>query len=326
VQYADYTLWQRERLSDEQDPGSAAAVEAGYWRKALAGLPEELSLPFDRPRPSVASHRGGTVEFEVPAGVHAGLAAVARGCGATLFMAVQAAVAVLLSRLGAGTDIPLGMLVAGRGDVALDDLVGFFVNTLVLRTDVSGDPSFAELLARVREADLAALAHQDVPFERLVEVLNPVRSMARHPLFQVLVTADDGGGLGLELPGVEVAAESAELGVAKFDLSFALSERVTAGGRPEGLDGKLEYASELFDRATAQALAGRLVGVLTAVAGNPGMRVSEVEELSSAERELLPRERNDTSADAPLVKVDRRPWRDSSDSPRPRSDSPTGRT
>jgi non-ribosomal peptide synthetase component F len=231
-------------------------------------------------------------------------------------MVVQAAVAVLLSRLGAGTDIPLGMVVAGRGDVALDDLVGFFVNTLVLRTDVSGDPPFAELLGRVREADLAALAHQDVPFERLVEVLNPVRSMARHPLFQVLVTAEDGGGgLELELPGVEVAAESAELGVAKFDLSFALSERVVAGERPGGLDGKLEYASDLFDRGPAQALAGRLVSVLTAVAANPGMRVSEVEVLSAAERKLLLAERNDTAADAPLVRVDRRPWRDSSGSP-----------
>jgi hypothetical protein len=324
VQYADYTLWQRELLGDEQDPGSAAAVQAGYWREALAGLPEELSLPFDRPRPAVASHRGGMVEFEVPVGVHAGLAAVARGCGATLFMVVQAAVAVLLSRLGAGTDIPLGTVVAERGDVALDDLVGFFVNTLVLRTDVSGDPSFTELLGRVREADLAALAHQDVPFERLVEVLNPVRSMARHPLFQVLVTADYGGG-GLELPGVEVAAESAGLGVAKFDLSFALSERGAAGGRPGGLDGKLEYASELFDRETAQALAGRLVGVLTAVAANPGMRVGEVEVLPAAERELLLTERNETAADAPLVRVDRRRWRDSSDPPVRGTDCPAGR-
>jgi nonribosomal peptide synthetase DhbF len=154
-----------------------------------------------------------------------------------------------------------------------------------------------------------------VPFERLVEVLNPVRSMARHPLFQVLVTADDGGGrLGLELPGMEVAAEPADLGVAKFDLSFALTERAVVGGRPEGLDGKLEYATDLFDRGTAQALAGRLVGVLAAVVANPGMRVSEVEVLSAAEREVLS-ERNDTAADAPLVRVDRRSWRDSSGSP-----------
>ncbi|MFD9375440.1 amino acid adenylation domain-containing protein [Streptomyces sp. NPDC059999] len=281
VQYADYTLWQREVLGEEDDPISELSRQIDHWRSALAGLPEELVLPTDRPRPPRPSHRGDTVPFRVSRATHERLLALAGETRGSLFMVVQAALATLLHRIGAGEDIPVGSVVAGRTDEALDDLVGFFVNTLVLRTDVSGDPTFRELVERVREADLAAYAHQDVPFERLVEVLNPERSMARHPLFQVMLAFQNTGEATLDLAGLSIAAQDIEFDAAKFDLTFQLAEGAS------GLEGSVEYAVDLFDRVTAQALAARLVAVLDAVAADPEVRVGAVEVLSERERALV---------------------------------------
>ena len=301
VQYADYTLWQRGLLGGDQDLGSVLARQVEYWRSALAGLPEQLELPFDRSRPAYPSYRGGQIPVDVDAELHRGLAELAREHRVTLFMVVQAGLAVLLSRSGAGADIPIGVPVDGRGDEALRHLIGFFVNTLVLRTDLSGDPSFAEVLARVRDRNLAAYAHQDVPFERLVEVLNPVRSTAHHPLFQVMLASDDDSTRQWQVPGLRAREEQLTGQAAKFDLSLAIRPRHEADGTPAGISGTLEFATDLFDQGTAQALAGRLVRLLGQVAADPGLRVSGVELLTAAERELVTAGWNDTARDVPAA-------------------------
>ncbi|MFG3003155.1 amino acid adenylation domain-containing protein, partial [Streptomyces calvus] len=299
VQYADFTLWQREVLGSEEDPESEISRQLAYWKEALAGLPEELELPADRPRPATASYRGDTVEFDVPAELHARLVELARESRSSVFMVVQAALGTLLSRLGAGDDVPIGTPIAGRTDDAVEDLVGFFVNTLVLRTDLSGDPTFRELVGRVRERALAAYAHQDVPFERLVEVLNPVRSMSRHPLFQTMLTWNDTSAPGNRdtvhrLPELAVTGRPVSTGVAKFDLSFALEDRYTPEGGSAGLHGTLGFSTDLFDRDTAAAIAERFVRVLEAVAADPDVAVSRVDVLSPVERDRVLTEWNDT--------------------------------
>ncbi|MDX2391915.1 amino acid adenylation domain-containing protein [Streptomyces sp. DK15] len=295
VQYADYALWQRDVLGGEDDPRSAVSRQLVHWRDSLDGIPEELGLPTDRPRPALPSHRGGTAPFHVPAALHRRLLEVAERSDSSLFMVVQAALAALLSRLGGGTDIVIGTPIAGRTDEALDDLVGFFVNTLALRTDTSGDPTLRELLRRVRDTDLAAYENQDVPFERLVEVLNPARAMARHPLFQVMLALHNNTEDLPHLPSVTAAAMPVDLDAALFDLHFDLTEGRAEDGAPDGMDCYVEYSRDLFDRESADAFGARLVRVLEAFADDLGRRAATVDLLEPAERDRLLLRWNDTA-------------------------------
>ena len=289
AQYADYTLWQQEILGAEADPGSLISQQIAYWTRHLSGLPERLALPTDRPHPADASHHGESLTFQLDASLHRRVLDLAQHHQATLFMVLQAGLALLLSRLGAGTDIPLGTAVAGRTDGALEELVGFFVNTLVLRTDTSGDPSFSQLLARVRSTNLAAYAHQDLPFERLVELLNPTRSLAHHPLFQVMLGPQNTVTVDPELPGLSLSLEPVGLLVAKFALTFYWTEGRSDTGAPLGIEGRIEYATDLFERTTVQSLARRLIRLLDAAAADPGRAASQIELLSPQERhQLLP--------------------------------------
>ncbi|WP_264935944.1 condensation domain-containing protein, partial [Streptomyces sp. A012304] len=295
AQYADYTLWQRDLLGDLTDENSVFAAQLAYWKEKLAGLPEQLRLPADRPRPAVATYRGEHLLVDLDADLHTGLVRLARRSGASLFMVLQAGLAALLTRLGAGTDIPLGSPVAGRTDQALDDLVGFFVNTLVLRTDTSGDPSFQELVHRVRETALGAYAHQDLPFENLVGEINPARSLSHHPLFQVMFALQNAPMGAFELPGLRVAPVTVPTGTAKFDLGFNLHERYDADGAPAGIAGAVEYATDLYDRATVADLVDRWTRLLRAVVADPARPVGRIDVLSADERRLLLHDANDTA-------------------------------
>ncbi|MGW7579516.1 condensation domain-containing protein, partial [Streptomyces sp. NPDC054765] len=298
VQYADYTLWQREVLGDETDPDSLISRQINYWRTTLTALPEQLELPTDRPRPATAGHHGETIPFVWDTDLHGGIVRLAREHQVSVFMVVQAGIAALLTRLGAGTDIPIGSAIAGRTDDALDDLVGFFINTLVLRTDTSGEPSFAELLGRVRETDLAAYTHQDVPFERLVEIVNPTRSLSHHPLFQVMLTFQNNDA-DLELPGLTAQHYALDIASAKFDLSFDVEEQHDSKGAPSGVRGSVEYATDLFDRETAEAIAARLERLLRTVTEDASRPIGELDVLSADERELLLNGWNDTAREVP---------------------------
>ncbi|WP_137873845.1 non-ribosomal peptide synthetase [Rhodococcus sp. Q] len=312
VQYADFTLWQRELLGDPSDSGSLAARQAGYWRETLAGLPEELSLPTDRTRPARFSYRGGAVYLGVDADVVAGMRVVARAHGVSMFMLVQTAVAVLLHKSGAGVDIPIGTPVSGRGERQLEDLVGFFLNTLVLRTDLSGDPTVADLLARVRDSDLAAFENQDLPFEQVVDAArNPAefpsssgagaRSRSVHPLFQTMVVyltepspTDGFGGVAGMTP------ELIEATTAKFDLSFDFVEYAGT----DTVVGMIEYSSDLFDRETVERLAAGLSTVLREIATGPAdLRLSALDAIPAADRRNLTRNWNVNPIDVPDTTV-----------------------
>ncbi|MGW0094915.1 amino acid adenylation domain-containing protein [Streptomyces sp. NPDC003328] len=303
VQYADYTLWQRELLGSEDSPDSLLGRQIAYWRSTLSGLPDHLDLPTDRLRPATQSYRGSRTPIELSAGLHGRIVRIAREEQATVFMVVHAALAALLTRLGTGSDVPIGTPVAGRGDDALNDLVGFFVNTLVLRADTSGNPTFRELLRRVRATDLEAMAHQDLPFELLVEHLNPPRSAARHPLFQTMLSFRNNTAAAFELSGLQLTAEQFDVPTAKFDLLFSIADRYTTEGVPAGLEGVCEYACDLFDEETARTLVARLERFLEAVTTDPDQRISQADVLAPEERSRVLRDWNDTSTEVPWVPV-----------------------
>ncbi len=284
IQYVDYALWQREALGREDQPDSRFGRQLEYWRAALEGVPEVLALPTDGPRPDSATHRGGSVPFTCDARLHTALVELAEARGCTLFMVVLAGLAALLTRLGAGEDIPIGVVTAGRGHPALDDLVGFFVNTLVLRTDTSGDPSFHELLTRVREVNLAAADHQDLPFNRLVEALNPDRSSSRQPLYQVLLAFQNQAAASWDLGPTVMRPEPVNTGIAKTELALTVTETHSDSGAPAGLRGALEYSADLFRPRTAQSLAARLARVLRFAADHPDEPLSHCDVLTSEER------------------------------------------
>ena len=287
VQYIDYTLWQRALLGDLTDAESPIAAQLTYWEQELAGLPERLQLPTDRPYPPVADQRGATVVVDWPAELQQQVTRVAREHNATAFMVVQAALAVLLSKISANSDVAVGFPIAGRSDPALENLVGFFVNTLVLRVDVGGDPTIAEVLAQVRQRSLAAYEHQDVPFEVLVERLNPTRSLTHHPLVQVALAWQNNGPAKPAMGDLQVSPIPVDTNTARMDLLFNSIERSTDGGQPAGIGGAVEFRTDVFDAAGVQALIGRLQRVLVAMAADPGRRVSSIDVLDAGERAQL---------------------------------------
>ncbi|MFH8347731.1 amino acid adenylation domain-containing protein [Streptomyces sp. NPDC018045] len=294
VQYADYALWQRE-----------LDLRAGvaYWTEALRGAPEVLPLPLDHARPPVSAHRGETVAFTLEADLHARLIRLARSTGTSLFMVLHAAIAVLLSRLGGGADIPIGTPVAGRHDDALHETVGCFVNTVVLRTDLSGTPTFAEVLERVRATDLDAFAHQEVPFEQVVEAVNPPRSLSAHPVFQVMLAFQDTPPVAFDMPGLRVEPVAAHGGASRLDLLWSLRQQHGADGAEAGVEGELEYDTELFTPASARRLLARLEGLLRAVVAAPHRRIADLPVLVAGERERMTGRWNATAHDVPATTV-----------------------
>ncbi|MET7801959.1 condensation domain-containing protein, partial [Streptomyces decoyicus] len=299
VQYADYALWQQERLGDIDDPESEIGRQLVHWVAELADLPDEVTFPGDRARPEEASYRGAAHTVLIGAPLHADVLRLAGDQDVTLFMVVQAAVATLLSRHGAGDDIPLGSLAESRDDEALEDLVGFFANTLVLRTDTSGNPSFRELVARVRRTDLAAWSHADVPFDRLVEALNPHRSGARHPLFQVMLTLDNALASRVDLEGVDARFEPSAVNIAKFDLTFEFTQHWSDAGDPAGLDLTLHYARDLYEPRTAESVVARLAAILDLVSRDPSRPVGSLELLGPGEYRQMVVDYNATNAALP---------------------------
>ncbi|HEY3569188.1 MAG TPA: amino acid adenylation domain-containing protein, partial [Thermoanaerobaculia bacterium] len=276
VQYADYAVWQRDRLR-----GEALSAQVAYWRERLAGAPALLRLPLDRPRPAVQRFRGARVDAWLPPELGSALREAGQRQGATLFMVLLAVFAVLLRRHTGEDDLVVGTPSANRDRAELEGLIGFFVNTLVLRADLSGDPSFAELLQRARETALGAYAHQDLPFEKLVAELQPERSLSYSPLFQIMLALQNASPVALELPGLILRDEQTPQEISKLDLTLTVNET------PAGLLCQWRYNSELFDRGTVERLADRLRILAVGIAADPGRPVLELPMVAVAERRQL---------------------------------------
>jgi amino acid adenylation domain-containing protein len=273
IQYADFAAWQREWLDGEQ-----LETQLRYWREQLRDAPALLELPTDRTRPPVQTYSGATARFELPKSLSDSLQRLSRSVGATLFMTLLAAFQTLLQRYSGAADVLVGTPIAGRNRAEIEGLIGFFVNTLVLRTKFDGDPSFNELLRRVREVCLGAYAHQDVPFEKLVEELQPEREMSHAPLFQVMFSLQNAWAGQAQLAGLEMRPLEVESGVAKFDLTLGMNETA------EGLAGLIEYNTDLFEAETIERMIGHLTTLLEGIVADPERSVSRLSLMTGEER------------------------------------------
>jgi hypothetical protein len=284
IQYADYAAWQRDWIR-----GAVFETQLAYWKQQFTTPPPLLNLPFDRPRSLVSSHRGAMQVLKLSAALSKSLSGLSQQQGVTLFMTLLAAFQALLARYTRQEDIAIGSPVAGRNRAELEGLIGFFVNTLVMRTDLGGNPSFIELLQRVREVALAAYAHQDLPFERLVEELQPEREASTNPLFQVMVVLQNAPAETLDVSGLKLTMLANEWVTAKFDLTLFLEET------GDGLSVALEYSTELFDADTIARMLGHYQTLLESIVANPERRLYDLELLTRGERKHLLVELNDTS-------------------------------
>ncbi|MFO0761783.1 MAG: condensation domain-containing protein, partial [Byssovorax sp.] len=290
VQYADYAAWQRRWLT-----GDVLDRQLAYWKKALEGAPRTLDLPTDRPRPRVSAHKGARTFFSYPRDLSRALEALCRREGVTLFMALLAAFDVLLHRYSGQRDLLVGSPIAGRTHAETEPLIGFFVNTLVLRAEIDPTAPFRDLLRQVKARSIDAYAHQDMPFERLVQELAPERDLARAPLFQVLFTLQNAPREAMTLPGLTLRLLGAESGAAKFDLSLGLTET------PDGLQGSIERSTELFDASTIDRMIAHLEVLLRAVASDPGTPIQDLPLLPDVERDTLLTASNGVAIELPPV-------------------------
>jgi amino acid adenylation domain-containing protein len=289
IQYADFAVWQRECLQ-----GQVLESQLGYWKKQLSGVLPVLELPTDRPRPAVESFRGATQEVMLPETLRKELADLSRRHGCTLFMTLFSAFNVLLHDYSRQEDIIVGSPIAGRNRAELESLIGFFVNTMALRTDLSGDPTFLELLERTREVALGAYAHQEMPFEKLVEEVQPQRNLNRQAIFQVMFVLHNAPSTALEIPGLAVNSMRVHNGTSKFDLLLSMREEA------EGLHCIMEYNTDIFDDATIVRMLSHLRTLLEAIAVAPDQTISSLPLLTDAERQQLLVEWNDTGASYPF--------------------------